>query len=191
MFSGLVGHTAQSAITARLSRCLCPMVLQPLDHLVAFFLKFLMIFLYFLFLGVDTNCGMASSVILAQIGSYDHVIIPGGQCHPTTGLLTNLLNDKYCGTQLNCLTEAPAVTTAATAGTVCTNQRPFKISVKTDDREYQNPGALGEGNAANNRGFSLSNYLYSYDFIFLYFVIRLFYADNLPDQTKWLDIENL
>ena len=107
---------------------------------------------------MDTNCGMASSTILAEIGSYDHVLIPGGQCAVPPagppGLTTNLLNDKYCGTQLNCLTAVPTATTAATAGTVCTNQRPFKISVKTDDREYT---AL-EATAPNNAGFSLSNY---------------------------------
>jgi len=109
--------------------------------------------------GVDTNCGMATTAGYANLGNYDHVIIPGGQCAPATGGATNLLNDKYCGTQLNCLTAAPAVTTAATAGTVCTNQRPFKISVKSDDREYQNPTADGEGNAPNNAGFSLSYYM--------------------------------
>jgi len=113
--------------------------------------------------GVDTNCGTANIIAYANAGSYDHILIPGGQCHPSTGLLTNLLNDKYCGTQLNCLTAAPDVTTAATAGTVCTNQRPFKISVKSDDREYLNPATASEGNVVgglnNNLGFSLSYYM--------------------------------
>ena len=112
--------------------------------------------------GVDTNCGTASTTAYANAGSYDHVVIPGGQCAPATGGATNLLNDKYCGTQLNCLTAAPAVTTAATAGTVCTNQRPFKISVKSDDREYHNPTASSEAVTGNNVGFSLSNYFSQY-----------------------------
>merc|ERR550519_2369507 len=109
--------------------------------------------------GVDTNCGTASTTAYANAGSYDHVVIPGGQCAPATGGATNLLNDKYCGTQLNCLTAVPAVTTAATAGTVCSNQRPFKISVKSDDREYHNPTALSESVVGNNVGFSLSYYM--------------------------------
>jgi len=109
--------------------------------------------------GVDTNCGAEYAAVGADGGGYDHVIIPGGQCAPATGGTTNLLNDKYCGTQLNCLTAAPAVTTAATAGTVCSNQRPFKISVKSDDREYHNPTALSESVAPNNAGFALSYYM--------------------------------
>merc|ERR1719219_380257 len=109
--------------------------------------------------GVDTNCGTASTTAYANAGGYDHVVIPGGQCAPATGGATNLLNDKYCGTQLNCLTAVPAVTTAATAGTVCSNQRPFKISVKSDDREYHNPTALSEAVTGRNVGFSLSYYM--------------------------------
>ena len=120
---------------------------------------------------MDTNCGTANIIAYANAGSYDHILIPGGQCHPSTGLTTNLLNDKYCGTQLNCLTAVPAATTAATAGTVCTNQRPFKISVKSDDREYLNPATASEGNVVgglnNNLGFSLSKYYYSVFLVFL------------------------
>jgi len=110
-------------------------------------------------LGVDTNCGTASTTAYANAGSYDHVVIPGGQCAPTPGLTTNLLNDKYCGTQLNCLTAVPAQVTAATQGTVCSNQRPFKISVKSDDREYHNPVADSEAVTGRNIGFSLSYYM--------------------------------
>jgi len=110
--------------------------------------------------GVDTNCGMHHSQAYADASQYDHVIIPGGQCAPTAaGLATNLLNDKYCGTQLNCLTAVPAVTTDATKGTVCSNTRPFKISVKSDDREYHTPVALSESVVGNNVGFSLSYYM--------------------------------
>merc|ERR1712013_379871 len=36
-------------------------------------------------LGVDTNCGTASTTAYANAGSYDHVVIPGGQCAPTPG----------------------------------------------------------------------------------------------------------
>ena len=111
---------------------------------------------------MDTNCGTASTTAYANAGSYDHVVIPGGQCAPTPGLTTNLLNDKYCGTQLNCLTAVPAQVTAATQGTVCSNQRPFKISVKSDDREYHNPVADSEAVTGRNIGFSLSNYFSQY-----------------------------
>ena len=136
---------------------------------------------------MDTNCGTASTTAYANAGSYDHVVIPGGQCAPATGGATNLLNDKYCGTQLNCLTAVPAVTTAATAGTVCSNQRPFKISVKSDDREYHNPTALSEAGTGKNVGFSLSKYFSQLIYLVITFCLfRLLYADYLSHKTKWL-----
>ena len=77
------------------------------------------------------------------------------------------------------MTAVPAVTTAATLGTVCTNQKPFKISVRTDSLEQLNFDGDAAANAANtetniangvsnNAGFSLSKYqLGSFFFCFL------------------------
>ena len=36
--------------------------------------------------------------------------------------------------------------------------RPFKITVKSDGVEYMFPSATGEGQLANNRGFSLGRF---------------------------------
>ena len=151
-------RTVPFATTHHHSSFRCQMLSQLLALLVTL-LEIMILKLKSSLVGVDTNCGAEYAAVGADGGGYDHVIIPGGQCAPATGGTTNLLNDKYCGTQLNCLTAAPAVTTAATAGTVCSNQRPFKISVKSDDREYHNPTALSESVAPNNAGFALSYYM--------------------------------
>ena len=95
----------------------------------------------------------------ANGGAYDHVVIPGGQCEsPTTAGAaiadTVFSHDRYCNTQLGCGTNAAG--TAQTVGTVCTNQKPFKISVLTDGVEYGFPAASSEGGAPRNQGFSLS-----------------------------------
>ena len=54
--------------------------------------------------------------------------------------------------------------TTAIAGTpsntVCTNQKPFRVCVHSDNAEYAFPAADGEGTLANNRGFQLSKFLY-------------------------------
>ena len=100
----------------------------------------------------------------AEGGGYDHIVIPGGQCNsPVSNAVTaiNVLNDRYCGTGLYCLGAVPTATIAAAAtdATVCTNQKPFKISVKSDGLEYNNPTTLSESVVGNNVGFSISNYL--------------------------------
>ena len=48
---------------------------------------------------------------------------------------------------------AEAIPAIAGSSTVCSNLRPFKISVHSDDKEYGFPVAAGEGSLANNRGF--------------------------------------
>ena len=47
---------------------------------------------------------------------------------------------------------------AATDATVCTNQKPFKISVKSDGVEYNNPATDGESLAGSNVGFAISKF---------------------------------
>ena len=64
-------------------------------------------------------------------------------------------HDRYCNTQLGCGTNAAG--TAQTAGTVCTNQKPFKLGVYTDGIEYIN-SANAEGNPPKNIGFEISKY---------------------------------
>ena len=120
-----------------------------------------------IYLGVDTNCGAEGSTLIANGGAFDHIVIPGGQCNtPAPAALAplNVLNDRYCGTALYCLGAIPTATigAAATDATVCTNQKPFKISVESDGLEYIFPVALGEGATGNNAGFSLSNCLLNY-----------------------------
>lgn len=115
-------------------------------------------------LGVDTNCGAEGSTLIANGGAFDHIVIPGGQCNsPVAGAIVanNVLNDRYCGTALYCLGAVPTATTgaAATDATVCSNQKPFKISVETDGLEYIFPTAISEGAIGNNAGFSISYFM--------------------------------
>jgi len=111
---------------------------------------------------VDTNCGNPGlSGTFTSGGGYDHVLIPGGQCDSPAGgivVVANFLNDRYCGTNLNCMTDA-ASAQASITGTVCTNQKPFKIGVQSDGLEYINPAAAGEAIAANNFGFEMNYYM--------------------------------
>ena len=69
-----------------------------------------------------------------------------------------MLNDRYCGTALYCLGAVATATigAAATDATVCTNQKPFKISVESDGLEYMFPAGTAEGVTGNNAGFSIS-----------------------------------
>merc|ERR1712106_1139757 len=107
-------------------------------------------------LGVDTNCGNEANLLIANGGAFDHIIIPGGQCNtPNAAAAILVLNDKYCGTGLYCLGAV------ATAATVCTNQKPFKIGVLSDGLEYMFPAATAEGVTGNNIGFSISYFLKS------------------------------
>jgi hypothetical protein len=110
---------------------------------------------------LDTNCGNPGlSGTFTSGGGYDHVLIPGGQCDsPAANIVVaaNFLYDKYCGTLFNCGTTAANV--QAATGTVCTNQKPFKIGVLTDGLEYHNPATASEAIAANNYGFSLNYYM--------------------------------
>ena len=101
-----------------------------------------------------------------------------------------MLNDRYCGTALYCLGAVPTATTgaAATDATVCSNQKPFKISVETDGLEYIFPTAISEGAIGNNAGFSISNSLSSYPKYYAIFY-RLFHEDNLSDQAKLVERE--
>ena len=85
-------------------------------------------------------------------------MIPGGQCAtmPATGVPV----DRYCGNNLYCLNTVPATTLmgAATDATVCSNQKPFKISVESDGVEYMFPATTGEGFTGNNIGFEIGNF---------------------------------
>ena len=135
--------------------------------------------------GLDTKCGSPgwSELYLnyfiwllpgvsgyASGGAYDHVVIPGGQCNsPLNNAVTGtFLFDRYCGSQFGCGTAIDG-SAQAVLGTVCTNQKPFKISVQTDGVEYHNPLAASEAGAPRNSGFSLSNH----DIIF-YPIIRFY-----------------
>jgi len=113
-------------------------------------------------LGVDTNCGYEGTQALANGGAFDHITIPGGQCNsPVVNAVVALaLNDRYCGTSLLCL-GAVATATIAGANTVCTNQKPFKISVESDGLEYMFPvdAVNAEGATGNNVGFSISYFM--------------------------------
>jgi len=109
-------------------------------------------------LGWDTNCGVPG-LTLANGGSYDYITLPSGQCdYPSTiaTAVTTVNNDRYCGTSFNCA-QTNAIK-GTPANTICTNQRPFKIGVFSDDAEYAFPAALGEGSLANNRGFIINWY---------------------------------
>ena len=48
------------------------------------------------------------------------------------------------------------ITTICPQGqTVCSNNKPFKISVHSDGLEYAYPATASEGILANNRGFEI------------------------------------
>ena len=122
-------------------------------------------------LGWDTNCGAVGIAAGDNGGGYDYITIPNGQCDfPSTiaTAVTTISNDRYCGTEFQCLNTNAIGGTPA--NTVCTNSRPFKIAVHSDDAEYSFPVADGEGSLANNRGFKISkticikNYKYIYRF---------------------------
>jgi hypothetical protein len=107
----------------------------------------------------DTNCGSPGvSAPLTAGGAYDHIVIPGGQCDSpvANAVVATIITDRYCGTDLNCVTAVP--NTQATTATVCTNQKPFKISVHSDGVEYNNPAAAGES-ALGSAGFSILYYM--------------------------------
>jgi len=110
---------------------------------------------------VDTNCGSPGLSAFTSGGGYDHVLIPGGQCDSPVGgivVAANFLNDRYCGTNLNCMNGIASAQGSIT-GTVCTNQKPFRIGVQSDGLEYINPAPLGEALAANNFGFEMNYYM--------------------------------
>merc|ERR1712098_713678 len=112
--------------------------------------------------GLDTFCGVPELLAgYASGGAFDHINIPGGQCDSpdAAGAVTGntFLHDRYCGTQLGCGTAADG--SAQTAGTVCTNQRPFKIGVYTDGLEYNCPNGAGEADNPKNIGFSINYFM--------------------------------
>merc|ERR1719312_207971 len=114
--------------------------------------------------GLDTNCGAPGVLPFANGGGFDHVVIPAGQCEsPTTAgaVVADIVfsHDRYCNTQLGCGTNAAGDAQAGGLGTVCSNQKPFKISVLTDGLEYGFPAATSENGAPRNQGFSLNYYM--------------------------------
>jgi len=112
-------------------------------------------------IGLDTHCGVPGVGTLANGGAYDHILIPGGQCDSPAAnavLAANFLFDRYCHTQLACGSTAAAAQ-GAPLGTVCTNQKPFKIGVHTDGVEWHFPTATSEAGAPRNIGFSLNYFM--------------------------------
>jgi len=119
-------------------------------------------------LGFDTNCGALGTgtgaaidgVAYAGGGSYDFVIIPSGTCAPPSPTIvsTGQPNDRYCGTELNCVGTANTIASTPDA-TVCTNMKPFKIGVHSDGVEFAHPLATSEATAANSYGFSLNYFM--------------------------------
>merc|ERR1719483_761613 len=104
--------------------------------------------------GWDVNCGVPGLGV-DKGGAYDYITIPNGQCDYPSTIATAVItvsNDRYCGTAFTCAETA----TKAGANTICTNHRPFKIGVYSDNAEYAFPAAKGEGTLANNKGFSIS-----------------------------------
>ena len=114
---------------------------------------------------MDTNCGAAGNTLIGNGGAFDHIVIPGGQCNtppalPAAIALLNVVSDRYCGTGLYCLgavANTATISAAATDATVCSNQKPFKISVESDGLEYISDVVNSEGVTGNNAGFSISN----------------------------------
>jgi hypothetical protein len=130
---------------------------------------------------VDTACGIVgfTSTTIVNGGAFDHIVIPDGQCNSpvANGVpLTNQENDRYCGTSFLCMANLAVPNTIAGAAcrstllkhlilfniffifpvqTVCSQNRPFKISIHSDGLEYIFPALTGEGLLANNEGFSL------------------------------------
>eukprot|EP00091_Calanus_sinicus_P007663 TRINITY_DN1883_c0_g1_i6.p1 TRINITY_DN1883_c0_g1~~TRINITY_DN1883_c0_g1_i6.p1 ORF type:complete len:229 (+),score=30.65 TRINITY_DN1883_c0_g1_i6:676-1362(+) len=107
-------------------------------------------------LGFDTVCGVKGiGATYANGGGFDYITIPNGRCSsPPTTVATTVTVDRYCGTEFNC---AQTTAIAGTpANTVCTNSKPFRVCVHSDNAEYSFPAADGEGTLANNRGFQLS-----------------------------------
>jgi len=113
--------------------------------------------------GVDTQCGSPGiNPVFTKGGGFDYIFIADGQCDsPVSGSVTTTMetNDRYCGTELRCLGAAPTTAVTGTAGqTVCSMNKPFKISVHSDALEYADTTTASEGTLANNRGFSISYY---------------------------------
>jgi len=113
-------------------------------------------------LGVDTFCGNPGLSVLTIGGGYDHIVIPDGQCpSPVSGAVvaTVFENDRYCGTAFLCSNAIGTTATGALA-TVCSMNRPFKISVHTDSIEYVFPATDAEGaNLGNTIGFQLGYFM--------------------------------
>merc|ERR1711970_725029 len=113
-------------------------------------------------LGFDTVCGVLGIVApYTNGGGFDYITIPDGQCdYPstTTPAIATDTADRYCGTSFKCAQALNPAAIAGPASTVCTNQKPFRICVHSDNVEYANPAPVGEGTLANNRGFKISYY---------------------------------
>jgi len=110
--------------------------------------------------GFDTNCGRPGITAFAKGGSFDYVMIPDGQCDspdPTGAVYGTLeTNDRYCGTSFLCLKVNDLTPDdSARKNTVCSMNKPFRISVHTDGVEYADAAIAEGGVAANTRGFSL------------------------------------
>jgi len=118
-------------------------------------------------LGFDTACGNVGIGLTIAIsgtghtngGSYDYVMIPGGDCAPVSGTIasTGKGADRYCGTQFACASKLVAGIIGAPLGTICSAHKPFKLSVHSDGIESAMPAAILV--ASINYGFTLNYYM--------------------------------
>ena len=70
------------------------------------------------------------------------------------------ISTRYCGIEFQCSGTIGANADVGTPdNTVCTNMKPFRISVHTDGVEYAHPIASSEHLAPNNAGFNLNYFM--------------------------------
>lgn len=110
---------------------------------------------------VDTMCGYDYGYKIGpadtSFSSFDHVVVPNGQCPiSTAGATTNNPVDRWCGTIFGCI-GGPAQDGTAGVTTVCTSTKPFQFCVKTDGSEsYENDQPLTEvKDVSGTRGFTM------------------------------------
>jgi len=104
--------------------------------------------------GLDTVCGTTGVA-----ASNDYIEIPGGVCGPAGDSVFSA--DRYCGTNGLICPGAIAGAASATApfNTVCTQSKPFKVNVFTNDYEGA-AAATDEGQAVPlNWGFKLDYWM--------------------------------
>lgn len=102
----------------------------------------------------DTGCAN-----LGLVGQNDYIMIPGGVCSPPATGVSLVSVDKYCGTALNCAGAAANAVSAIAAilNTVCTQNKPFKVQVVTNDYEDASAdGQEGGKTGPRDQGFKMT-----------------------------------